>query len=193
VIGGPGGSGTDFVLGSGVALSQYSGGQYDIRAFTFSSCCLCAPTHILFLYNWDTLLSHCKTPTNNQRDIVGWDPRGVGNTHPYIGCFNSTEEEAAFWQGTIPYTGIEAKGNFTNSDETDPDAQAFWQQEPEVDKLLGELGQICLRKNGDTLLYVGTAAVSIHFLSVGAGHHGERLPHRINFGATFAPTRRVSD
>lgn len=32
-LGGPGGSGTDFVLGSGVLLNQYSGGQYDIRAF----------------------------------------------------------------------------------------------------------------------------------------------------------------
>jgi len=175
VVGGPGGSGTDFVLGSGVLLNQYSGGQYDIRAFTFSSCYFSlhprGNSYYPFPFQPGTRAASLQITTNNQRHIVGWDPRGVGNTHPYIGCFNSTEEEAAFWQGTIPYNGIEAKGNFTNFDETDPDVQAFWQQEPEVDKLLGELGQICLRKNGDTLLYVGTAAVSTvffpsHFLSV---------------------------
>jgi len=137
------------------------------------------------------VLPHCEFPTNNQRHIVGWDPRGVGNTHPYIGCFNSTEEEAAFWQGAIPHNGIEAKGNFTNFDETDPDVQAFWQQEPEVDKLLGELGQICLRKNGDTLLYVGTAAVSILSLFFRSPWQAAPRPH--HFGATFAPRRRACD
>lgn len=104
-------------------------------------------------------LSRC-IKFNNQRVVVGWDPRGVGHTFPIIDCFNSTEEEATFWQGTIPYRGIEAKGNFTNPDQTDPDAQAFWAQEPEVDKLLGDLGQLCLQRVGDALQYVGTAAVS---------------------------------
>lgn len=91
---------------------------------------------------------------------MAWDPRGVGYTYPKIDCFNSTEDESAFWQGTVPGNGIEAKGNFTNTDPTDPDVVAFWAQEPEVDDLLTKVGQICLGVNGDTLTFVGTAAVS---------------------------------
>lgn len=56
-------------------------------------------------------------------------------------------------------SGIEAKGNFTNADETDPDVQAFWAQEPELDRLLYAVGQQCLQRNVDLLSYVGTAAV----------------------------------
>lgn len=101
--------------------------------------------------------------TNHARfPLVAWDPRGTGYTYPKIDCFNSTEDEAAFWQGTIPEQGIEAKGNFTSAVTTDPDVTAFWAQEPEVDSLLRQVGQLCLQKNGDTLQYVGTAAVSIN-------------------------------
>lgn len=51
------------------------------------------------------------------------------------------------------------KGNFTNADNSDPDMQAFWSQEPLVDGLLYGIGQKCWEKNGENLLYVGTAAV----------------------------------
>jgi hypothetical protein len=34
--------------------------------------------------------------------IVSWDPRGVGLSYPRIRCFNSTAEQASFWQGTAP-------------------------------------------------------------------------------------------
>lgn len=42
---------------------------------------------------------------------------------------------------------------------TEQDVQAMWKQEPLVDKLLGEVGQLCLQVNGDVLQYVGTVAV----------------------------------
>ena len=59
----------------------------------------------------------------------------------------------------LDFSGIEAKGNFTSLNGTDPDVQAFWAQVPEVDKLLAEVGQRCLQINGDNLEFVGTAAV----------------------------------
>ncbi|KAG8790144.1 hypothetical protein FRC12_012673 [Ceratobasidium sp. 428] len=91
---------------------------------------------------------------NGQYDLVSWDPRGIGRTHPRADCFASGTEEKAFWNGTIPGTGLEARGNFTDQ----ADLDAFYAQEPEVDKLLVELGQRCLQYSPDTFQYVGTAA-----------------------------------
>lgn len=81
-----------------------------------------------------------------------------------IRCFNSTADEAVFWNGTSPGNGIEAKGNFTSPNGEDPDVAAFWAQEPEVDRLLGAVGDLCLEANGDILTYVGTAAVRVFLL-----------------------------
>lgn len=85
---------------------------------------------------------------------AGWDPRGVGLTHPRADCFKNAGEEDAFWKGTIPRAGLEARGNFT-----DPaDLEAFYAQVPEVDNLLKELGERCLAYSPDTFPYVGSAA-----------------------------------
>lgn len=84
----------------------------------------------------------------------GWDPRGVSNSLPRIDCFASAAEEKAFWNGTIPYNGLEAKGNFTNQ----ADLDAFYAQAGEVDSLLVQLGERCTKMSGDNLKYVGTAA-----------------------------------
>ncbi|KAG8721739.1 hypothetical protein FRC08_010620 [Ceratobasidium sp. 394] len=92
---------------------------------------------------------------NGQYDLVSWDPRGVGLTHPRADCFATGTEEADFWESTIPHAGLEAKGNFTDQ----ADLDAFYAQVPEVDKLLIELGQKCLEYSPDTFQYVGTAAV----------------------------------
>ncbi|QRV81714.1 Abhydrolase domain-containing protein [Ceratobasidium sp. AG-Ba] len=88
-------------------------------------------------------------------DIVSWDPRGVGKTYPRADCFATGTEEAAFWEGTIPHAGLEARGNFTEQ----MDINAFYEQVPEVDGLLIKLGQKCLEYSPDTFQYVGTAAV----------------------------------
>jgi len=60
---------------------------------------------------------------------------------------------------SIHTRGIESKGNFSSDCGTDPDELAFWKQEPLLDHLLYSVAQKCWEKNGDHLLYVGTAAV----------------------------------
>ncbi|QRV95978.1 Abhydrolase domain-containing protein [Ceratobasidium sp. AG-Ba] len=87
-----------------------------------------------------------------QYDLVSWDPRGVGLTHPRAECFASAANESAFWENTIPHTGLEARGNFTDQ----ADLDSFYAQVPEVDALLIELGQRCLAYSPDTFQYVGT-------------------------------------
>ncbi|KAF8335939.1 uncharacterized protein EI90DRAFT_3014525 [Cantharellus anzutake] len=114
--------------------------------------------------------------TGGYYDIVGFDPRGVGTTMPKIDCFNSTDDENQFWNGTIVSNGIEAKGNFTSSNQTDPDVVAFWAQEPEVDSLLGEVGQLCLQMNGDNLQFVGTAAVVRDIIAMADAYDGVGSP-----------------
>ncbi|KAG9105175.1 hypothetical protein FRC07_009539 [Ceratobasidium sp. 392] len=98
-----------------------------------------------------------------QYDLVSWDPRGVGLTVPRADCFATAVEENAFWEGTIPRAGLEARGNFTDQ----RDLEAFYEQVPEVDRLLIELGKKCVEYSPDTFQYVGSAAavrdmVAIH-------------------------------
>ncbi|KAG8740786.1 hypothetical protein FRC10_003895 [Ceratobasidium sp. 414] len=87
-------------------------------------------------------------------DVVSWDPRGIGMTVPRADCFATGTEENAFWEGTIPRAGLEARGNFTEKRDLDE----FYAQAPEVDQLLEELGQKCLAYSPDTFQYVGSAA-----------------------------------
>ncbi|KAG8721741.1 hypothetical protein FRC08_010622 [Ceratobasidium sp. 394] len=87
-------------------------------------------------------------------DVVSWDPRGIGLSRPKVGCFQTGEEEFNFWNNTIPFAGIEAKGNFT-----DPgDLSAFYDQVPQVDVLLKKIGEKCIATSPDTYQYIGSAA-----------------------------------
>ncbi|KAG8702411.1 hypothetical protein FRC09_004743 [Ceratobasidium sp. 395] len=94
------------------------------------------------------------TTAGGSYDIVSWDPRGVGGSLPRVGCFSTGTEANQFW-GNSPFrVGVEARGNFT-----DPaDLQAFYAQEPNVDRQLIAFGQKCLQYSPDTLQYIGTAA-----------------------------------
>ncbi|QRV81574.1 tRNA-dihydrouridine synthase 4 [Ceratobasidium sp. AG-Ba] len=92
--------------------------------------------------------------TGGYYDLVSWDPRGVGLTHPRSGCFNTSIEEQAFWERTIPYNGLEARGDFTDQ----ADLDAFFDQVPKVDELMVKLGRKCLQYSPDTFQYVGTTA-----------------------------------
>ena len=85
---------------------------------------------------------------------LGWDPRGVKNSLPRVDCFETAAEETAFWQGSIPDTGLEARGNFTEQ----VDLDYFYSQVDDVDLKLGQLWEQCIRLSGDTLKYVGTVA-----------------------------------
>lgn len=88
-------------------------------------------------------------------DTLGWDPRGVGRTTPRAECFKNRQEETAFWEGTIPNAGLEARGNFTDQRDLDE----FYAQVDEVDVLLEELGQRCIEYSPNTFQYIGTTAV----------------------------------
>jgi hypothetical protein len=86
--------------------------------------------------------------------VPGWDPRGIGQSVPSGGCFETGRQEFDFWNNTIPYAGIEAKGNFTDPE----DLKAFYDQVPQVDVLLKKIGEQCASFSPDTYPYVGTAA-----------------------------------
>lgn len=70
-------------------------------------------------------------------------------------CFDSTEEQFAFFNGTIEMHGIEMFGNFT-----DPtDLNTLRSQAPVMQEKYTTLGEKCLaRTEGRYLQYVGTAA-----------------------------------
>ncbi|KAL5637297.1 hypothetical protein ACGC1H_001066 [Rhizoctonia solani] len=89
-----------------------------------------------------------------QYDIISWDPRGIGLTIPRADCFKTGTEENAFWEGTIPRAGLEARGNFTDQRDLD----AFYEQVDEVDLLLEELGKRCIAYSPNTFQYIGTTA-----------------------------------
>lgn len=93
--------------------------------------------------------------SGGQYDIVSWDPRGVGSTIPRAECFKDAEEFATFWEGTIPLTGLEARGNLTDQRDLDE----FYAQVGEVDTLLGEYGKRCIDYSPGTFQYIGTTAV----------------------------------
>jgi pimeloyl-ACP methyl ester carboxylesterase len=92
--------------------------------------------------------------TGGQYDIVSWDPRGVNGSTPRIDCFETAAEERAFWEGTIPDAGLEARGNFTDQKDLD----YFYSQVDEVDTKLQELDAKCVSMSGDSLKYVGSVA-----------------------------------
>ncbi|CAE6342436.1 unnamed protein product [Rhizoctonia solani] len=87
-------------------------------------------------------------------DVVGWDPRGVGQTIPRVACFQTAEEEATFWNGTIVETGLNVRGNFTSQTDLD----AFYAQVNEADDYLQRFASQCVLRSPNTLRYVGTAA-----------------------------------
>ena len=72
--------------------------------------------------------------------------------------------------------GIEAKGNFTNQNETSPNVVAFLAQEPETDRIYYALGQKCWETNGDHLRYVGTAAVVRDIVGMANLFDGPKTP-----------------
>ena len=70
-------------------------------------------------------------------------------------CFDSPDDETAFFNGTIEQHGIEMTGNFT-----DPtDLATLRAQAPIMQDKYTELGRRCMKQpNGKYLPYIGTAA-----------------------------------
>ncbi|CAE6500443.1 unnamed protein product [Rhizoctonia solani] len=107
-----------------------------------------------------------------QYDIVSWDPRGIGLTVPRAACFKTGTEENAFWEGTIPRAGLEARGNFTDQYDLDQ----FYEQVDEVDLLLGELGKRCVAYSPDTFQYIGSAAAVRDMVAMHDALEGSNKP-----------------
>jgi hypothetical protein len=118
------------------SISEATDGRYDI----VSTC-----IHLVLIFI--SLLTEI---------TVGWDPRGVGETYPRIDCFDNAKQENDFWHDTIPRAGLEARDLLAENE----DLKTFFEQANEVDRLLQELGERCLKfkHNNDTLQYVGTVA-----------------------------------
>ncbi|CAE6485194.1 unnamed protein product [Rhizoctonia solani] len=87
-------------------------------------------------------------------DVVSWDPRGVGKSTPRSTCFRTTEEDIAFWNGSLLLNGPETRGSFTSQTDLDQ----FYGQIGEVDDLLTRFGKKCIAYNPSAFQYVGTAA-----------------------------------
>ncbi|CAE6510606.1 unnamed protein product [Rhizoctonia solani] len=87
-------------------------------------------------------------------DVVSWDPRGVGKSTPRSTCFRTTEEDIAFWNGSLLLNGPETRGSFTSQ----TDLNQFYGQIDEVDDLLTRFGKKCIAYNPNAFRYVGTAA-----------------------------------
>ncbi|KAH9915959.1 alpha/beta-hydrolase [Epithele typhae] len=98
-----------------------------------------------------------QTLTARLYDIVSLDTRGTGNlTIPGdVFCFNSPEDQDAFFAGTIQDTGIAYTGRFEDPE----DVAALLAQAPLMQDKYETLGQRCLEhSSGHLLKYVGSAA-----------------------------------
>ncbi|KAI0658734.1 TAP-like protein-domain-containing protein [Cubamyces menziesii] len=89
-------------------------------------------------------------------DMIGFDPRGIGETEPRTQCFPTPEAHTAFIANTVLERGYDV-----GPDLTDPanryhliqlqrDADALWQTQFEI----------CAKTMGDTLRYMGTSTVA---------------------------------
>ncbi|TFK84554.1 alpha/beta-hydrolase [Polyporus arcularius HHB13444] len=113
--------------------------------------------------------------TGGVYDVLGWDPRGVGNvTVPGdTFCFDNREEYEALFNGTVELTGIEEIGNFAN----DSDVQALLDQASALQQKYEEVGQRCLNSpNGKYLRYLGTAATVRDMVSIADALDGPETP-----------------
>ncbi|KAI0325007.1 alpha/beta-hydrolase [Cubamyces sp. BRFM 1775] len=89
-------------------------------------------------------------------DMIGFDPRGIGETEPRTQCFPSPEAHAAFIGNTVLERGYDVGPNLTDPANRDHliqlqrDADALWQTQFEV----------CAKTMGDTIRYMGTSTVA---------------------------------
>ncbi|KAI0758743.1 alpha/beta-hydrolase [Fomes fomentarius] len=111
-------------------------------------------------------------------DVVSWDPRGSGsltipgNTH----CFDSGEEEQAFFAGTTETHGIEELDNFTDPQ----DIQSLLAQAPLMQQKYEELGKRCLEHpSGKYMPYLGTPATVRDLVAMADALDGPGSP--VNF------------
>ncbi|KAI0658733.1 TAP-like protein-domain-containing protein [Cubamyces menziesii] len=96
-------------------------------------------------------------------DMIGFDPRGIGETEPRTQCFPSPDAHSAFIANTVLERGYDVGPNLTDPAnrnhliQLQRDADALWQAQFEI----------CAETMGDTLRYMGTSTVArdINFIT----------------------------
>ncbi|KAF9009838.1 alpha/beta-hydrolase [Hymenopellis radicata] len=95
--------------------------------------------------------------TGGMYDLVGWDPRGVGQkTFPGAAvCFESDEDYVEYWNNTI-LLGFEVRGNLTYQ----PDIDTMYSQVDVMAERMAGLREKCtsIPGGGQYLEYVGSVA-----------------------------------
>jgi pimeloyl-ACP methyl ester carboxylesterase len=98
-------------------------------------------------------------------DIISWDPRGVGQTFPGdVTCFNSKDEDDAFWQNTVVrYINETISGKFNEQDRNE-----LYSQVAPTEKKFQDFGQNCRSGPvGPHLPYIGTSSTVRDLVSLG--------------------------
>ncbi|KAL1948533.1 hypothetical protein VTO73DRAFT_12608 [Trametes versicolor] len=88
-------------------------------------------------------------------DIIGFDPRGIGQTEPATQCFASPEARQAFIANTVLDRGYDVA-----PDVQDPfNRYHLIQTQRDADALYKSQFQVCAQTMGDGLRYMGTSTV----------------------------------
>ncbi|KAL1745843.1 Alpha/Beta hydrolase protein [Schizophyllum fasciatum] len=89
-------------------------------------------------------------------DLVGWDPRGTGNSTPGpIYCFKSQKEYMALYNGSLL---ADFSVNPRHALLDPKDVEEFYSRMDDTDEIYKKYGELCMERAGDVLPYVGTAA-----------------------------------
>ncbi|OCH85906.1 hypothetical protein OBBRIDRAFT_797713 [Obba rivulosa] len=96
-------------------------------------------------------------------DIVGFDPRGIGETLPKTQCFPSRDAQRAFKSHTVLERGYDVGPNLTDPS----NREHLIRLQREADALYKVQFEICKQKMGELLRYMGTSTVArdVDFIS----------------------------
>lgn len=96
-----------------------------------------------------------RAPIGDDYDLVGFDPRGIGQSEPVSKCFTGAVNYTTSIQGTTLERGYDIASNASIAD-LRPGLLA---QQDEADKLLREQAAMCEKTMGQTIAYMGTSSV----------------------------------
>lgn len=99
--------------------------------------------------------NHIQAEIGSSYDIIGFDPRGVGDTLPVVRCFDDQFTYAEFKRNTV----LERSYDFASNQSHAEIRELLITQEREADALLKAQFSRCSKKMGDDLKYMGTTTV----------------------------------
>ncbi|KAI0786684.1 TAP-like protein-domain-containing protein [Abortiporus biennis] len=91
----------------------------------------------------------------DEHDIIGFDPRGIGETEPRTQCFEQDFDYTDFTHNTILERGYDISSNLSASEFH----SIVIRQQIEADALLQTQVALCAQRMGDELRYMGTSTV----------------------------------